>query len=93
LRDRRLADCLWLGPVVRQLLSHLDAPTVIEMSSCLAVDPSCTTACVLAPVVPGVLQQSPVGDPTIQLAESFGRIGRCKVAKMFKFAEWVAPEV
>jgi hypothetical protein len=47
----------------------------------------------LAPVFPGVLQQSPVGDPTIQLAEPFGRIGRCKVAKMFKFAEWVAPEV
>jgi hypothetical protein len=63
------------------------------MSSCLAVDPSCTTARVLAHVFPGVLQQPPVGDQTIQLAEPFGRIGRCKVAKMFKFAKWVAHEV
>jgi hypothetical protein len=59
----------------------------------LAVDAGCSPTSVLAPAFPGVLQQSPVGDQTLQLAEPFGRISRREGSSMFKFAEWGAHAV
>lgn len=75
------------------LLGQAGQHPVIDMPSRLAVDARRPSARVLAHAFPGVLQQLPMADQTIQLAEPLTRIGCGEVAQMFKFAQWVAPEV
>ena len=65
----------------------------INISSGLTIDSSCPAASVLAHALSSACQQLEVTDYTIQLVESFGRIGRSELSKMFKFPKWVIHEV